>query len=145
MAGRKSEFSKGQISVFVELWNSKKSLREIALITGFTKGQVSGIVTRNPSLFKERIQKVNQNGFSRKTKEILNPKPVTIEDPPRMVPIPDGALNIPWVDLERNQCQWGLSNDFFEPASNKFLCCGLKVVKDRCCEHHLRYRKKGWE
>lgn len=139
-----SKWTEQEEKEFHRLWLMNCTFDEIAISLNRSKKSIQGYVerSRRKGRLEFRIQdKVLSVIIGKQKREKL----IEIEDPPRMVPIPDGALNIPWVDLERNQCQWGLSNDFFEPASNKFLCCGLKIVKDRCCEHHLKYRKKGWE
>lgn len=66
-----------------------------------------------------------------------------IEDPPKEIPVPENSLKIPWIELNSDQCQWGLSNDFYEPASNYYVCCGLQVqggkgVRRRFCKYHVK-------
>lgn len=66
-------------------------------------------------------------------------------EPLPVVPIPEGALHIPWIDLEPNQCQWGLTFD--EEPSMHYKCCGLpveggKTVRKRFCSYHVKWALK---
>ena len=68
-----------------------------------------------------------------------------VEDPPKGTEHPEGALYIPWIELNTKQCQWSLGKWHDEP-SNTFPCCGLPVLGDnklgqRFCEYHAKAAK----
>ena len=133
------KWNKEQQDEIQKLWNLNYTVEEIAIALDRTFFSVKGYIDRKRVLFPKRIIE------DRVIQKIASPRAsirTEIEDPPKMIPIPEGALSLPWVELSVRQCQWGISNDFYEPVSNTFLCCGLPVVRDRCCEYHLKYRKK---
>lgn len=116
------------------------SFKEIAIETGKTRAAVSGFLKRNGLLLsKDSATKAKSNFNVRKVK--IRP---TIEDPPRDVPVPDGARHVPWIDLQVNECQWAV-NGFWDGPSAEMPCCGLETVKGkRFCDYHETWaRVKG--
>lgn len=139
-----SPWTKEEKELIFDLWKSNWTINDIAVRLLRSRDSIAGYIARNkrrwPDLEKPSVQ-------NRVRIQPLSSRP-EIEDPPREVPLPEGALNIPWIELEINQCQWGTSNDFFEAASNVFLCCGLAVeggkgIRRRFCKHHVRYGLKN--
>lgn len=107
---------------------------------------------RSPGSIRGKMQSLSRQGklpergkrLERCSRIIVHTPRSEIEDPPRSIPEPEGMTRQPWIDLRHDQCQWSLGG-FFDPPSNTFQCCGLPVEKgERFCNHHMKYRKKGW-
>ena len=131
----------------VELWKTDLTVNEIAVFVGKTSSSILGIIRRNRKLFPQRransgnkIRKIRVRNPSKSVRTLtIRPKDVIIEDPPKDIPVPEGALKVPYDELETGMCQWSLG-DFWDEPSDKFICCGLPIDKNRFCEYHA---KKG--
>lgn len=130
-----------------EKWELNWTIGDIVAVVDRSFNSVRGFIERNKHRWDiDREQNINTIA-SRYGASIINDQKWfrdEIEDPPKMVPIPENALHIPWIDLQTDQCQWGLSNDFYVEASNHFDCCGLPVdggkgVRKRFCQYHAEW------
>ena len=117
-----------------ELWASGKTDKEIGSHFGKSPGVIRKLAHKNRDHFP--VKSISHGGFARK---IISQEDVVIEDPPKDIPIPEGALKVPYDELPSNGCQWSLG-DFWDKPSDKFICCGLPIDKNRFCEYHA---KKG--
>jgi len=139
-----SKWTEKEKALFRELWETRDTVEQIAKKLNRPKDSVRGYISRQKLETREKaktseapIIKVSRNWFRDE-----------IEDPPKEIPLPEDALNIPWDQLSIDQCQFGTSNDFYEPAGSKFICCGLQVMKGkgvrkRFCEYHAKYALKS--
>ncbi len=116
------------------LWAANHSQKEIADIVGCSRGTVAGILFRAGANKKGVV-------FHRAT---FKRESVVVEDPPRDVPVPDGARHVPWIDLSSNECQWAL-NGFWDGPSAEMPCCGLHTEgRNKFCNYHEAWaRVKG--
>lgn len=118
----------------LELWAANHSQVEIAMIMECSRGAVAGVLHRNGAIKK---------GYTGPRVK-MRKEAVTVEDPPRDVPAPDGARYVPWIDLQRGECQWAL-NGFWDGPSHEMPCCGLHTEgRNKFCNYHETWaRVKG--
>lgn len=147
---------RGLIDKAVALWNEGASVKIIALETGLTPGQVSGLTKRKRELFKKRdlkkrdltLHRVNRSMKAKKSPRNdpvnrmskFNPnagsKAAWYQDPE----LDDFELSrLPGVSLIDNDgCMYPLT------AEGPHLFCGHLRFKGRYCEHHT-YKCEGYK
>lgn len=147
---------RGLIDKAVALWNEGASVKIIALETGLTPGQVSGLTKRKRELFKKRdlkkrdltLHRVNRSMKAKKSPRNDKVNRLSKFNPnagPKEAKYEDPALDefelsrLPGLPLVDNDgCMYPLT------AEGPHLFCGHLRFKGRYCEHHT-YKCEGYK
>ena len=125
------------------MWHAGHKIEDIEKETGINRSTLLNHMSRNRDEFPKRTgtDKQHKAVFWKQLKRNCRDE---VEDPPKEIPVPEGARNVAWVDLESNECQWAMGG-FWDKGGMNMPCCGLstKPLK-RFCEHHEKYKVKGW-